>query len=379
MVSIIYSLMVSLAAALVARDQTPQPLSLTLNKIHARQAVVPNPRNRAAKPQNVKLYAGTESYQINLGIINKDQQLQVILDTGSGDFWVDKLKLKNTNGFTKIGEKFALGYVDGSYAIGDYGTSLIFLENGVEIKDLQWALATEVNNTGGTFNGNLGVGKTINEETYDKEKKTYPNFTQKLKDNGIIASNSYSYFLNKWGTKTGTITFGGRDLAKVSGKVATLPLSQTPANIPFDTVTVSKFTTNEGRSIIGVDIILDTGTTLAYLPTSIVKEFGISGITTTSDEVSYIPCTQPSEKFVSWWFNDVEIKIPYSDLAVPEYTEDDKPTGKCLYAFQGTLDSAPYIVGDSFLRSAYVTVNHDTNQVQISNVNYTDKENIVAI
>lgn len=381
MVSFIYPFMISLAAALVVRDQAPKPLSFTLHKLNDKEEVIPNPTDRSApNPQDVKLYAGKVSYQIGLDVINKDQNVQVVLDTGSSDLWVDASKLLDTNGFTKINQPFAIAYGDKSQVRGDFGTSLVWLENGAEVKDLQWALATDVELTGGLLNGILGIGRLNNEAGYVRTHKTYPNFTQKLKDQGTISSNLYSYYLNKLNTETGTITFGGRDLAKVKGSVATLPLlTQSYDDSRFDTVHVSKFAANDGSSVDGVDIVLDTGTTLAYLPPSVVRAFKVPGISYSHDGTGWVDCNQPSDKHVSWWFNDVEIKIPYKDLAVPAYTIDDEPTGRCFFAFQQSGGEGPYIVGDSFLRSAYITVNHDTNKVQISNVNYTDQENLVTV
>ncbi|CAN3377056.1 hypothetical protein DIURU_002059 [Diutina rugosa] len=378
MVSFVYSFMISLAAALVVRDQAPQPLELTLNKVPNLEAVQPNPRNRAKPgPQDVELFAAAASYQIDLGVINEDQKVRVVLDTGSADLWVDAEKLSNTNGFTKTGESFAIGYGDRSTTRGDFGKSSVFLENGLEVKDFQWALATEVTLTGGSQNGILGIGKVTNEAGYHRTGKTYPNFTQKLKDQGTITSNSYSYFLNKDHDHDGTITFGGRDNKKVKGPVATFHPSESDEYSRFDTVTVAKFTTSDGKTVQGFEAALDTGTTLTYIPISTLRELAIPGVYTNWQGQYYVDCNQPTDKYVSFWFNDVEIKLSYKDLAVPAYTINNQPSGTCFFAFQAT--GGENLLGDSFLRHAYITVNHDKNEILVSNVEYTDEKDIVAI
>ena len=381
MVAIAYPFLISLAAALVVRDQAPKPLSFTLNKHDKKEKVRPNPTTRAKINANedVKLFADGDSYLINLGVIDQNQELQLVLDTGSADLWVDAAKLLDTSAFTKDGQKFGIEYQDQLIVRGEFGTSSVWLENGVEIKDLQWALATDVELTTGEIPGILGIGKGINEAGYHSSGTTYPNFTQKLKDQGLIALNSYSYYLNKLGTATGTITFGGRDLAKVKGPVATFYPSTTDENARFDTVTVSKFTSANGGSAPGVEAILDTGTTLTYIPASVIKLLKVPGVSVDIRGTYYIGCNQPTTKFVSFWFGSTEIKVSYHDLAIPETDDNGNATGRCYFGFQSSTPEEGYTLGDSFLRGAYITVNHDKNQILISDVNFTDTENIVSI
>ncbi|CAN3375052.1 hypothetical protein DIURU_005147 [Diutina rugosa] len=386
MVSIAYPFLISLAAALVVRDQAPKPLSFTLNKkTHPKPLKPaplgnPSPKNSKVNDENVKLFANGPSYLINLGLIDENQQLQLVLDTGSADLWVDASKLKDTAGFTKNGEPFRIGYGDHSTVQGDFGTSSVWLDNGVEVKDLQWALGTDVELTDGIQNGILGVGKVQNEAPYRQRGQSYANFPQKLKDEGYTNSNGYSYYLNQPDKPTGTITFGGRDLAKVKGPVATITPSTTDENAPYDGIVVSKLSASNGDSFGSFGGILDTGTTLTYLPYDAINALNIPGLTYDADaQWYYITPNQPSDQYVSYWFDDAEIKVPLADLVFKEYDDNDQPTGKYWFGIQGTPDENSATLGDTFLRSAYVTVNHDTNQVLISAVNYTDKENIVGL
>ncbi|CAN3374834.1 hypothetical protein DIURU_002190 [Diutina rugosa] len=391
MVHIAYPFLISLAAALVVRDKAPQPLSFTLNKKSQPKLVHPHHPLGKSDPtandskvesnssdQDVKIFADGDTYLIDLGVIDENQKLQVVLDTGSADLWVDAKQLKDTKGFTKNGQSFGIAYGDRSTVRGSFGTSSVWLDNGVEVKDLQWALATDVRLTSGYIPGILGVGKEINEAGYYSTHKTYPNFTQKLKDEGYIKSNSYSYYLNKLGTATGTVTFGGRDLAKVKGPVATITPSTSDDDARFDSITVSKISTSDGNSAGSVEAILDTGTTLTFLPYDTVNALSVPGVYADWSGTFYIESNPPSDKYVSYWFNDTEIKVSYADLAIPETDDNGNPTGRFIFGIQGS-SGGTYILGDTFLRSAYITVNHDTNQVLISDVNYTDAENIVSI
>ncbi|CAN3376343.1 hypothetical protein DIURU_004081 [Diutina rugosa] len=390
MVSISYPFLISLAAALVVRDQAPKPLSFTLNKQAKKEdpkhpglgnpkAGTTNTANAATSDPDVKLFADGDTYLINLSLIDQNQELQLVLDTGSADLWVDAKKLKTTSGFTKNGVPFDIAYGDSSTVRGDFGTSSVWLDNGVEVSDLQWALATDVELTDGIQNGILGIGKERNEAPAQEYSLPYANFPQKLKDEGFITSNSYSYYLNKLGTATGTITFGGRDLAKVSGPVATITPSTSDNDSPYDSISYSKISTSDGGSAGGSEAILDTGTTLTYLPYDTINALKVPGVTyDVSSDTYYIQPNAPSDKYVSFFFGSTEIKTSYADLAIAETDNNGVPTGRYYFGIQGTSGD-PYILGDTFLRSAYVTVNHDKNQVLISAVNYTDTENIVSI
>ncbi|CAN3373690.1 hypothetical protein DIURU_005492 [Diutina rugosa] len=379
MVFFLYPFMVSLAAALVVRDQAPKPLSYTLEQ-HPKKELVQTfaPTSKRDGSQSSKLFVDRGEFVINLGIIDKDQKLGFAFDTGSSDLWVDASKLKNKNGFTKNGQEFDIFYSDSSYVKGEYGTSSVWLENGVEVKDLQWALANEVEIGGYEYGGILGVGKEDLEASYKHNNVSYPNFTQKLKDDGLIGSNSYSYFLNKTNATTGSVVFGGRDLAKVKGPVATITPNTTDVDSQYDSVTVSKFTDDNGGEAPELEVVLDTGTTLSYVPFDTIDALKVPGV---SIDVNHyvITCDQPDDKYVSFWFGDVQIKASYNDLAVREYDDDGKFTGRCLFGIQGKQWPDPQTLGQTFLRNAYITVNHDENQVLISDVNYTDEENIVAI
>lgn len=391
MVAIAYPFLVSLAAALVVRDQTPKPLSFTLNKQLTPKLVKPPPLgdssnktnnvdnkpSKHAASQNIDIYADSTSYLINLGLINQDQEVEVLLDSGSSDLWVDASKLNDTSGFTKNGELFGIIYGDGLTVVGDFGTSPVWLDNGVEVKDVQWALATDVRIDSGKKNGILGIGKEDNESPVHNKKPPYPNFTQKLKDEGLISTNGYSYFLNTINATSGTITFGGRDLAKVKGPVATLTPNTNDEDSAFDSITISKFATSNGQTSGPVEVVLDTGTTFSFLPFDTLQALAVPYTGWDESGTWYIEHPAP-DKYVSFFIGDIEIKLLYADLAIPETDANGKPTGKYLFGLQST-ERDPYILGDTFLRFVYVTVNHDDNQVLISDVNYTDEENIVSL
>ena len=377
MVLLITPFVVSLAAALVVRDQQPQPLSFTLSKLPKKSVVKTDHLSRAknAGAQNVKI--NTTNYSVRLGLIKQQQTVDVELDTGSPYLWYDASKLKDTSGFNNSGIPFGIEYEDGSAAKGDFGTSSVWLETGVEVKNFQWALANTVTLTD-NLTGIFGIGGST--KLNITKGVPYTRFPQKLKDEGITLSNSYSYYLNKPDATLGSLTFGGRDLAKIKGPIATIPLVTTGDNAVYDTIkTTVKLTDSDGGSgNAEFEGIVDTGTTLSFFPESLFNNIKVESLVW--DPKGYqIDCNAPSNKYVSLWFGTVEIKIPYKDLALTIYDNNGNPSGKCYFGFQPVLPDSGFTFGDTFLRSAYVTINHDTNQVSLSEVNYTTTENIVSV
>lgn len=381
MVLLITPFVVSLAAALVVRDQQPQPLSFTLSKLAKKSAVKTDHLSRAknAGAQNVKLYNEGTSYNVNLGLVKQQQTVLVQLDTGSPYLWYDASKLKDTSGFNKTDVTFSIGYQDGSGAKGNFGTSSVWLDNGAEVKNFQWGLATNVTLTD-NLTGIFGIGGNTKRNLSDTVP--YTSFSQKLKDEGLTLSNSYSYFLNKPNATLGSLTFGGRDLAKIKGPVATLPLVTTGDNAGYDTIkTKVRLTDSDGGSGSADEFegLLDTGTTLSFLPEGLFNNIKVESLNFQGTVGYFIDCDAPSNKYVSLWFGTTEIKIPYRDLALAAYDRNGNRTPQCYFGLQPVLPEDGFTFGDTFLRSAYVTINHDTNQASLSDINYTTNENIVPI
>lgn len=369
--------LLALSAALAIRDE-PKPVKFGLSK-GTRQEPITSERSFRAAPgaQEANLWVDGFFYLIDVDIGNQGQKVSVEIDTGSADLWVDKRILNDVSTWKNLSEPYSVWYYDHTLVQGWYGTSPIWLDNGLKIDDFQWALATIVTHNAGTFHGIFGVGRVENEDA----KNRYPNLVQKLKDDGIIKTNGYLYYLNSKDATSGSIVFGGIDKAKIKGDVATVPLTTGTANSRFDNLHISKITGVDGE-VLGENIesFLDTGLTISKLPPNIVDQIRAKVPNAVRDgSITWVPCELDPNLYILFWFNDVEIKLSLNDLAIKSYNNDGKPNGKCVLGVQPTLDGVPVHLGVSTLTHAYVTINHDENVALISNVNYTDEEDIVLL
>ncbi|CAN3369744.1 secreted aspartic protease 5 [Diutina catenulata] len=335
-------------------------------------APVPDNGGSAPGTNSETLYSQKWWYSITLGIGSNKQQVSLNIDTGSSDLWVDETYLQDTSSWKSIGEHFQIGYGDESAVSGTYGKGNIVLEDGTVVKNLQWALADNVDLTGGDSAGIVGIGKDANEATSDE----YPNFTSTLKSQGIIKTAGYSYFLNTEDASEGQVVFGGIDKAKIKGEVQ--KLAQGTKYPQFDSADLSSLTLDDGTELVGkTELIFDSGTTLIVWSQELIDKLNFSGVYQLGHDL-YIPCDQPTDKHVNFNFGKVSIKLSYKDLAVKAFQPNGDDSGKCFFAFQPGSDDLP-ILGDAFLRKAYITVNHEDGTVSVSNVNYTDKTDIVAL
>lgn len=135
-------------------------------------------------------------------------------------------------------------------------------------------------------------------------------------------------------------------------------------------------------------VVLDSGTTLTYLPeamaTAIMSTFG--GTYDASNGYASMSCSTASELSLSFEFGGPggpTINVPLSELLLadgstmtfgPGGGADGGPGGggseASSCAFGVSKSSGTYLLGDTFLRSAYVVYDLDAKQVAMAQANY---------
>ena len=141
---------------------------------------------------------------------------------------------------------------------------------------------------------------------------------------------------------------------------------------------------------LALPVILDSGTTITYVPDSTLDPItsGIGAIN--SDELGgyVVPCSLScSPATLNFGFGGnggPSIAVSFAELVSPIYLDDgSQPTlrGETVCSFgMASGGQGPFLFGDTFLRSAYVVYDLTNNQIGIAQTNYNaTSSNIVEI
>lgn len=331
-------------------------------------------------------------YSIDLFAGSSKQKVTVLLDTGSSDLWVvssegtcayqknepeDYCKTSGvydqsrSNTFQSMNKEFSIFYSDGRNSIGTWGIDDFSLASGPTIKGVQFAT---VNSTS-VQHGVLGIG-FVEGESFSKPDP-YDNFPRLLKNQGLISKIAYSFFLNSREATSGSVIFGGIDNAKYEGELTTLPVAGTELTIELGDVQVGSLGTVE----VGDQALLDSGTTLIWVNPVLFDQFRQLFNATWSDkEDGYtVSCEQPDEYVTFNFAKNTQIKVPFSEIASPLYTTQGNPTGSCYFGFIKGKENHIPILGDNFMRSAYIVYDLEDREISIAQAKYTSESEIVPI
>jgi len=294
---------------------------------------------------------------------------------------------------------FYIQYGDGTAAEGDYITDNLAI-GGATVKSLEMGLAYNVT----LFTGLLGIGYDTNEasDSANDEQNpfVYPSIIDSMVSQGLISTKAYSLYLDDLQASTGSIIFGGIDSDKYHGDLLQMPIvpdtleNGTSIYAEF-TVALTSFsitgqagnTTNLTQGEYDAPVILDSGTTLTYVPqrlADLIYEKLNAVDDSQNSGLVFVDCdvlTNSPKTTFNFGFggsNGVEIKVPVDELVFPleglfsldGYATPDLPfSNACALGLNGQ-EEEPYILGDTFLRSAYVVYDLKNNLIAIAQTNF---------
>ncbi|TQV93077.1 hypothetical protein V2A60_003611 [Cordyceps javanica] len=412
------------------RKQLPAELQEIL-KIHRRAGSDPIVQLQAINNVTGGGYYG------DLGIGTPPQVLSFHLDTGSSDTWVNlkgidfceegrpelglppsclkQFDPKSSSTFkTTIRNGFKIKYLDNSSSSGDYFNDTVTIGDSITIKQQQLGLARQ----SGTATGLMGLGMSVGVAA----RKEYPTIVDNLVSQGHIETAAFSLYLDSITESHGSFLFGGIDSKKYFGDLATLPL------VPDDihgSDNVTSYAVNLGSfSVDGMSLpslktkaILDTGATLVLLPGRVVdpvhEKLGVLSIPSLS--TPFIDCAAANKdtktKF-NFQFDGKTISVPLKEMIINSFEghqdifKDPRLGGRfknmdkvCMFGIASAdhykipQQSDPYstgssssqgpeyaLLGDTFLRSAYVVYNLARQEVSIAQAYPKSNEtNIVTL
>lgn len=239
--------------------------------------------------------------------------------------------------------------------------------------------------------GLVGIGYKSNEASLETVQTTYPNLPISMQTSGNIKTVAYSLWLNDLDASKGSLLFGAIDTEKYQGNLALLDLL--PSNSRTGQITEFNvaLTSVSGHSSSGSDsltsssfpmnALLDSGTTLSYLPSDITNQIWqeVGAAYVQSLGVAVVPCTfATSSAYFSFGFGGSQgprINITMDELVLESAgvtlsNGRHKGTSACVFGIQAqpSSDGSPNnaLLGDTFLRSAYVVYDLENNQVAIA-------------
>ena len=345
-----------------------------------------------------------ELYYANVSVGNPGQLIQLQIDTGSTDVWMTdsgasycRIHPSGCIGGTfdpsrsssyKVVDRggFQIQYVDETGSVGDYFSDDISI-GGVALTGQQMGLATQT--TIGT--GIIGLGFTADEAVCSSSGvgpcDTYPSLIDNMVNQSKINTHAYSLWLNDLESNTGSVLFGGVDTEKYMGKLVTLPILRDAMSDSFTSFSVAwtgfGIGTPQGEETqfvapdFAVPAILDSGTTVALLPDDLANQLYTQFGAVMSDEVgAYVaPCyLQTANATLDFAFGGPggpTIRVPVGEFLI-SLEGDGYPAPKfkngntaCMVGFQEAAGN-PILLGDTFLRSAYVVYDIDNREVSIA-------------
>lgn len=345
--------------------------------------------------------------------------MRLVLDTGSSDLWCNAAdsnlcsSLSNscsTSGsydsdssstYSHVSSDFNISYADGSGAAGDYVTDTLRIGD-VTINDFQFGVGYSSTSSGesihafclvavrliefASIEGVMGLGYVSNEAQVDRfGQDPYPNLPQAMVGKGLIKSNAYSLWLNDLGANTGSILFGGVNKAKYHGELETLPIQTVDGSyseffIALTGVALASESDSHSYSSgsLPAAVLLDSGSSLTYLPDSLAENIydDLDIVYESSSGVAYAPCSLADENVnISYTFSSPTISVGIDELILesgPLYFKDG--TRACVFGIVPAGESTA-VLGDTFLRSAYVVYDLANNEISLASTNFNPSEN----
>lgn len=334
-------------------------------------------------------------YFANLTLGTPPQDIQLHVDTGSSDLWVNvpqsslcrstvypckggTYDTTASSSYDFVNSEFNISYVDGSGALGDYVTDTLGF-GGVTLRDFQFGIGR----TSSSQQGVLGIGYAINEVQVNRaELDPYPNLPVALKNNGHIKSTAYSLWLNDLDASTGTILFGGVDTAQYEGDLATVPILLTYGTYSTLSIALTGFAFNGNdikSSSLPAGVLLDSGSTLSYLPSDIVTQIydQIRAVYVDSVGAAYAPCSlASSSSSLDFVFSGKQISVPFNELLLDGQTTSGRPLSfdngekACLFGIAPSPGGGIFVLGDTFLRSGYIVYDLENNEISLAQTRF---------
>lgn len=237
--------------------------------------------------------------------------------------------------------------------------------------------------------GLVGVGYATNEVAVQTLGEHYANLPVAMERDGLTNSVAYSLWLNDLDASKGNILFGGIDREKYVGSLKTIKVIPDDEDAKSYTHFRVAMTSLEATSPTGTDllvspdgpvnVVLDSGTTLSFLPNDVAQKVWdeVGASYQEAFGMAILPCSHGSHPgHFSFGFGGSggprinvamdELVVDLTDGQQPQFTSGPyEGELVCEFGIQN-YSSEPYILGDTFLRSAYVVYDLENHEIALA-------------
>ncbi|KAI0377236.1 acid protease [Hypomontagnella monticulosa] len=373
-------------------------LAVPLKRVGQKGVGTPSLAKRYFSSDVLGVYGAAYFAELTLGTAEKPQKVNVLIDTGSFELWVNPdcnttnvkqycqsfghydpgLSSTSQNLHTNFKIQYGLGSASGVYHKDDVYIS------GAKIQNQQFGVS---DNSSDVWFGILGLGHGQGHGVIQ-----YSSIVDSLAAQGYTNSKLFSLDLGgqpgPTAAVTGEMVFGGVDTNKYSGYLAKVPTNPSDAHyvvtlnsISHQTPTNNTSAGSSSGSVVTVQsepildsslplqVVMDSGTTLSLLPEPVVSALAAKfpGATPDGHGGYKVPCSLRDTEGGSLSFGfagaagspPVTITVAYKDFIW--WGGDD-----CFLGAWYTKDVGVWILGDTFLRGAYVSFDQSNNALYMA-------------
>ncbi|KAJ5491605.1 aspartic-type endopeptidase opsB [Penicillium diatomitis] len=375
---------------LVPRD-APAVVEMSTERNRISNPVARDQTRRMKRANSVQVTLDNEQtlYFANVSLGTPKQDLRMVIDTGSSDLWVNapnstlcenkknQCQISGTydgsssSTYKYVNPYFNITYADGSQAAGEYASDTLHI-GGATLKDFEFGI------------GYISSSPAIVQTSHS----TYNNLPKAMVDSGLIKSNAYSLWLNDLDANTGSILFGGVNTKKYHGSLQTLPIepirgiyAEFIIALTAVAMTNSSGTTTYNTQALPSAVLLDSGSSLSYLPNDIVRLlYNDLDVALDQSGNGYLPCRLASEDIkVSFTFTSPTIEVSMSELLLDVGSGLTFNNGDRACAFGiAPAGNSMAVLGDTFLRSAYVVYDLANHEISLAKTNFNSTEDHIV-
>jgi len=326
------------------------------------------------------------AYIASVGVGSPPTNYDLIIDTGSANFWVGSIKpYVETSTSHQTPDSVAVSYGSGNFSGSEF-IDKVTISSDLVIPKQSIGVA-KTSNGFDTVNGIIGVGPSdLNIGTLSPDTKSaIPTVTDNLYADGTIAEAilaiSFEPITNSNGTQiNGELTWGGVDYTKFIGEITFTPITSTNRSSMFWGIDACM--SYGDTSILATTAgIVDTGTTTVQLATDTFNKYQVAtgGVPdSTTGLLKLTPAQYASLKSIFVNVNGVAFEwTPNAQIWPRNLNSVIGGTAGSFYLVVLDLGTPSgsgldFILGQAFLERFYSVYDTGNHRVGLAKTKYTD-------